>query len=160
MKNKKTSKNVVSIVSEALTPVINNLGYRIWDIEYVKEGADYFLRFTIDNDGGIAIDDCEKVHREINPLLDELDPIEDTYYLQVSSPGLERNVKYEWHYNSLIGEKIEVRLFTPIEAYPVMKSFTGILKSLADGVVTLDADGIEYKIPLEAISKSKTIYNF
>ena len=113
MKNKKSTKNIVSEVSEALTPVINDLGYEVWDIEYVKEGADYFLRFTIDSDDGITIEDCEKVHRAIDPLLDELDPIEDAYNLQVSSPGLERDVKYPWHYEALIGEKLELRLFAP-----------------------------------------------
>ena len=82
----KGSKNVVSVVREALEPVITELGYRLWDLEYVKEGAEYFLRFTIDSDDGITIDDCEKVHRTIDPLLDELDPIEGSYNLQVSSP--------------------------------------------------------------------------
>jgi ribosome maturation factor RimP len=160
MKNKKSSKNTVSAVSEALTPVINQLGYRVWDIEYVKEGADYFLRFTIDNDDGITIEDCEKVHRTIDPLLDELDPIEGSYNLQVSSPGLERDVKYAQHYESLIGEKLEIRLFAPIEAYPAQKSFTGILKAFADGVITLDAAGTVYNIPLEAVSKAKTVFDF
>lgn len=160
MKNKKSTKNIVSTVSEALTPVIEGLGYRVWDIEYVKEGADYFLRFTIDNDDGITIDDCEKVHRTIDPLLDELDPIEDSYNLQVSSPGLERDVKYDWHYETLIGEKLEVRLFAPIEAYPAQKTFTGVLTSFADGIVTLDADGVEYKLPRESISKAKTVCDF
>ncbi|MFQ9147651.1 MAG: ribosome maturation factor RimP [Eubacteriales bacterium] len=116
IKNKRPAGKVVSVVSEALTPVIEGLGYEVWDIEYVKEGAEYFLRFTIDSPDGITIDDCEKVHRTIDPLLDELDPIEGTYNLQVSSPGLERDVKYDRHYAALIGEKLEVRLFAPLEA--------------------------------------------
>ena len=117
----KGSKNVVSVVREALEPVITELGYRLWDLEYVKEGAEYFLRFTIDSDDGITIDDCEKVHRTIDPLLDELDPIEGSYNLQVSSPGLERDVKYDWHYAALIGEKLELKLYAPIEEYPAKK---------------------------------------
>ncbi|MBE6611346.1 MAG: ribosome maturation factor RimP [Ruminococcaceae bacterium] len=160
MKNKKSSKNIVSVVSEALTPVINELGYEVWDIEYVKEGADYFLRFTIDSDDGIDIDDCEKVHRAIDPLLDELDPIEDAYHLEVSSPGLERDLRYDWHYEVCIGEKAELRLFAPIEAYPGKKSFVGILKAYEDGKITLDADGGEVTIPHEAVSKAKTVYDF
>lgn len=160
MKNKKTAKNIVSEVSEALTPVINDLGYEVWDIEYVKEGADYFLRFTIDNDDGINIDDCEKVHRAIDPLLDELDPIEDAYNLQVSSPGLERDVKYPWHYEVLIGEKLEVRLFAPLEAYPGKKVFTGTLESFEDNKITLKDGENLYIIPFDAVSKAKTVFDF
>lgn len=160
MKNKKTAKNIVSEVSRALTPVINDLGYEVWDIEYVKEGADYFLRFTIDNDEGINIDDCEKVHRAIDPLLDELDPIEDAYNLQVSSPGLERDVKYPWHYEVLIGEKLEVRLFAPLEAYPGKKVFTGTLESFGDNKITLKDGENLYIIPFDAVSKAKTVFDF
>ena len=160
MKNKKTAKNIVSEVSGALTPVINDLGYEVWDIEYVKEGADYFLRFTIDNDEGINIDDCEKVHRAIDPLLDELDPIEDAYNLQVSSPGLERDVKYPWHYEVLIGEKLEVRLFAPLEAYPGKKVFTGTLESFGDNKITMKDGENLYIIPFDAVSKAKTVFDF
>lgn len=160
MKPKKTNKNVVSVVSEALTPVINGLGYEVWDIEYVKEGADFYLRFTIDSDDGIDIDDCEKVHRAIDPLLDELDPIEDAYHLEVSSPGLERDIKYDWHYEVLTGEKIELRLFAPIPAYPGTKVFVGILKGYNDGSIVLDCEGTEYTVPHEAVSKARTVYDF
>lgn len=160
LKNKMSGKGIVSAVSEALTPVINDLGYTVWDIEYVKEGADYFLRFTIDSENGITIDDCEKVHRTIDPLLDELDPIEGAYNLQVSSPGLEREVKYDWHYEALVGSKLELRLFAPIEAYPAKKSFSGILEGLVDGVITLKDDDNEYKIPFNAVSKAKTLFDF
>ena len=160
MKNKKSTKNIVSEVSEAMTPVINDLGYEVWDIEYVKEGADYFLRFTIDSDDGITIEDCEKVHRAIDPLLDELDPIEDAYNLQVSSPGLERDVKYPWHYEALIGEKLELRLFAPTAAYPGKKSFVGTLEAFENGVIRLRDGENTYEIPLEAVSKAKTVFDF
>ena len=156
----KGSKNIVTVVRDALEPVISGLGYRLWDLEYVKEGADYYLRFTIDSDNGITIDDCEKVHRTIDPLLDELDPIEGAYNLQVSSPGLERDVKYEWHYAELIGEKLELRLFAPLEEYPGKKSFTGVLRSLEDGVITLDDGAQEYRIPFASVSRAKTVYDF
>ncbi len=156
----KGSKNVVSVVREALEPVIAELGYRLWDLEYVKEGAEYFLRFTIDSDDGITIDDCEKVHRTIDPLLDELDPIEGSYNLQVSSPGLERDVKYDWHYAALLGEKLELKLYAPLEEYPAKKSFSGILRSFDDGIITLDDNGSEYKIPQSSVSRAKTVFEF
>ena len=160
MKQKKSSKNVVAVVTDALEPVINELGYDVWDIEYVKEGADWFLRFTIDSENGIDINDCEKVHRTIDPLLDEIDPIEGAYHLEVSSPGLERDVKYDWHYESCIGEKLALRLFAPIEAIPGTKSLVGILKSYEDKKITLEIDGTDIIIPHEAVSKAKTVYDF
>lgn len=160
MKPKKTTKNVVGVVTEALTPVINDLGYSVWDIEYVKEGADFFLRFTIDHEDGVDIDDCEKVHRAIDPLLDELDPIEDAYHLEVSSPGVERDIRHDWHYEVLIGEKIELRLYAAVPEYPGKKSFVGILKCFEDGNITLEADGTEYVIPFASVSKAKTVFDF
>ncbi len=160
MKKKSSSKNVITVVREALTPVIENLGYELWDVEYVKEGADWFLRFTIDSENGIDINDCEKVHRTIDPLLDELDPIEDAYHLEVSSPGLERDLKYGWHYEACIGEKAELRLFAPIESNPGTKSFVGIIKGYGDSVITLEVNGNEVEIPHTAVSKAKTIYDF
>ncbi|MBQ8510213.1 MAG: ribosome maturation factor RimP [Clostridia bacterium] len=160
MKRNKSSKNIVSTVSEALTPVINELGYDVWDIEYVKEGADFYLRFTIDNENGITIDDCEKVHRTIDPLLDELDPIEDAYNLQVSSPGLERDIRQDWHFEACVGDKVELRLFAPLESIPGTKTLVGILEAFADGEITLNRDGTEVKIPRSAVSKAKTVYDF
>lgn len=160
VKQKKPSKNVVAVVTEALEPVINELGYDVWDIEYVKEGADWFLRFTIDSENGIDINDCEKVHRTIDPLLDELDPIEGAYHLEVSSPGLERDIKRDWHYEVCVGEKLQLKLFAPLEARPGTKSLVGILKAYADKKITLEIDGEELVIPLEAISKAKTVYDF
>jgi len=160
VKNKKSSGSIVAVVSEALTPVINELGYSVWDIEYVKEGADYFLRFTIDHADGIDIDDCEKVHRTIDPLLDELDPIEDAYHLEVSSPGLERDLRHDWHYEVCTGMDVELRLFAPIEAYPGKKSFVGILKSYADEVITLETPDGLVTVPHKAVSKAKTVYDF
>ncbi len=160
MGNRKSAKNIVEKVSEVIIPVINELGYSVWDVEYVKEGADYYLRFTIDSEKGISIDDCEKVHRTIDPVLDELDPIEDAYHLEVSSPGIERDIKYDWHYEVLTGEKIEVRLFAPLEAYPARKSFEGILEKYEDEKVYINCGTETVTVPHSAISKAKTVYDF
>lgn len=151
---------MVAVVTEALKPVINELGYSVWDIEYVKEGADYFLRFTIDHEEGVDILACEKVHRTIDPLLDELDPIEEAYHLEVSSPGLERDVKYDWHYEVLIGAKIELRLFAPIDACPGKKAIVGILKAYEDGNIILDVDGADVTVAHSAVAKAKTVFDF
>ena len=82
-------KSIREVVREAIAPTVEELGYRIWDIEYKKIGADYHLEITIDSDEGIYIEDCERVHRRIDPILDEIDPIEGFYYLEVSSPRQE-----------------------------------------------------------------------
>ena len=90
---KRSGGNIVASVRAAIAPVVEGLGYSIWDLEYVKEGADWFLRVTIDSPSGITIDDCETVHRAIDPVLDEVDPIEGAYHLEVSSPGIERELR-------------------------------------------------------------------
>lgn len=86
-------KSIKDTVREAISPTVTELGYRIWDIEYSKIGADYHLEITIDSNAGIGIEDCERVHRAIDPILDECDPIEGFYYLEVSSPGIERELR-------------------------------------------------------------------
>ena len=85
-------KNVAGTVAELIADTVRENGCELWDVEYVKEGADWHLRVTIDREGGVGIDDCERVHRAIDPLLDEADPIEGSYYLEVSSPGIPRPV--------------------------------------------------------------------
>jgi ribosome maturation factor RimP len=98
-------------------PVAESLGYFIWDVEYVKEGARQILRITIDTeaDEGITIEDCEKMHRAIDPVLDEADPIESAYYLEVSSPGIERELKYDFHFLACEDWDVEVKLYAPDE---------------------------------------------
>ena len=106
-------KSVKETVREAIAPTVEELGYVIWDITYTKIGADYHLEITIDSEDGIGIEDCEKVHRVIDPILDEADPIEGFYYLEVSSPGIERELKYDWHIDACIGMAVEAKLFAP-----------------------------------------------
>ena len=148
-------KNVRETVREAILPTVTELGYRIWDVTYAKIGADYHLEITIDNDEGISIDDCEKVHRAIDPILDECDPIEGFYYLEVSSPGVERELRTDDHINACLGEAVEAKLFA---AHDGRKSFVGILESYEDGNVTINEDGVKTVIARADISKLNTIY--
>ena len=154
---KKSSKNIASTVAELVGPVISELDYDLWDVEYVKEGADYYLRITIDREEGITIDDCETVHRAIDPILDEADPIEDSYHLEVSSPGIERELKYDWHFEEFIGEKIEVKLYAPLNG---VKSLCGILVSKSESAVTINLSGTEMTIDDEKIAKVQTVFDF
>lgn len=148
-------KNVRDTVREAIEPTVTELGYRIWDVTYSKIGADYHLEITIDKDGGINIDDCERVHRAIDPILDECDPIEGFYYLEVSSPGIERELRTEEHILSSLGVAVEARLFVARDG---SKSVVGELVGYSDGVVTIKDADREISIPRNEISKLSTVY--
>lgn len=150
-------KNIASTVKELITPTVETLGYVVWDVEYAKEGADWHLTVTIDNNDGITIEDCETVHRAIDPLLDEADPIEGAYHLNVSSPGIERELRNDFHITSCIGDVIEVKLFAPIDG---SRTHTGTLLSYADGVMTIDENGKEVTIERSAASRIETKFFF
>lgn len=142
-------------VREAIEPTVNELGYRIWDVTYQKIGADYHLEITIDSDDGINIDDCEKVHRAIDPILDERDYIEGFYYLEVSSPGIERELRTEEHIIHSLGMTVEVRLFSAKDG---KKSFVAVLDSYEDGKVTLLLEGEPIVLSDSEISKMTTVF--
>ena len=142
-------------VRQVVEPVVNGLGYRIWDVTYQKLGADYHLEITIDSDSGINIDDCEKVHRAIDPILDEYDFIEGFYYLEVSSPGIERELRTEEHIRLCIGQKVEVKLFSAKDG---KKSFVAVIDSYDDGRITFMLDGEKTTLVQSEISKMTTVF--
>ncbi|MBQ7326562.1 MAG: ribosome maturation factor RimP [Clostridia bacterium] len=148
-------KSIRETVREAVEPTITGLGYDIWDITYSKVGADYHLEITIDSPEGINIEDCEKVHRAIDPILDECDPIEGFYYLDVSSPGVERELRTEEHIRRSVGERVRAKLFTAKEGKKVV---TGIISAFEDGKITItEADG-EVILTQSEISKLTTVF--
>ena len=108
------AKNTANTVREIIEPIAESLGYIVWDVEYLREGANNILRITIDSEEGVGIDDCEKMHRAIDPVLDEHDPIEQAYYLEVSSPGLERQIKNEFQAELCLGLDVNVKLYANI----------------------------------------------
>ncbi len=150
--------NIAEGVEAVVTPHFRERGYRVCDVEYVKEGAEWYLRITLDSDDGIDIDDCEKVSRAINPIIDEADPIEDFYYLEVSSPGLERVLRKEEHFLASIGSEIEIRLFAPDDNKK--KSYTGKLAAYENDTVTVDIGGEAVSIPMNKVSKVQTLFDF
>lgn len=150
--------SIAERVEALVAPCITELGYRIWDVEYVKEGAEWYLRITLDSDDGIDIDDCEKVSRAINPIIDEADPIEDFYYLEVSSPGLERVLRKPEHFEASLGSEVEIRLFAPDENKK--KSYTGVLSAYDEEALVIDMDQASQKIPMSKISKVQTVFDF
>ena len=156
-RDKDVKKGIKETVREAIAPTVTELGYRIWDVTYSKIGADYHLEITIDSDEGINIEDCERVHRAIDPILDEEDPIEGFYYLEVSSPGIERELRTDEHILLSVGQRVEAKLFAPVDG---RRSVVGILSAFEDGVITV-TDGDE-KITLERkdVSKMNTVFSF
>ena len=127
---------------ELLQPIVEANGCEIYDVEYVKEGSDYYLRAYIDKPEGVNIIDCENVSRAFSDKLDEVDFISDAYILEVSSPGLGRTLKKDRHLEKSLGEEVEIKTFKPIEK---QKDFSGILKSFDKDSITIEADGKEIK---------------
>lgn len=155
-----TNKNTADAVREALEDKINSLGYSVWDVEYVKEGADYHLIITIDSENGINIDDCEKVHRFVDPILDELNPIENAYILQVSSPGVERTLRTPAHYKSSIGEKVILKLFTSRNG---SKQIKGTLVSFDESTGSIgirEDNGKDSLIDIGSVSRANIYFDF
>ncbi|HIW84295.1 MAG TPA: ribosome maturation factor RimP [Candidatus Dorea gallistercoris] len=119
---------------QLLQPIVDEYGFELVDVEYVKEGSTWYLRSYIDKPGGISIDDCEKVSRRLSDLLDQEDFIEDAYIMEVSSPGLGRPLKKEKDFKRSLGEEVEVKTYRMIDK---QKEFTGILKDYDEDTVTI-----------------------
>ena len=150
--------SVAEMVRALAEPVAEELGCWVWDVEFVKEGARRILRITIDSEEGITIDDCEKMHRAIDPILDEADPIEEQYYLEVSSPGVERDLRTDEHLMACEGWDVEVRLYAPIDG---TKTFRGVLLTLGEaGEIRIDAAGKEMSFARAAVAKVRTYFEF
>lgn len=127
-------KNTVALVWEMAEPLAKELGLSIWDVRFLKEGADWYLRIFIDKQGGVSIDDCVEMTHAINKPLDESDPIEQAYFLEVSSPGVERDLVRDEHFTAYVGEKIKVKMIRPVEG---KREFSGILEDYNDGNITI-----------------------
>ncbi len=149
----KSPKQIVAYLTPVIEEVANSLGYSVWDLEYVKEGTEYYLRITIDSDEGIDIDDCEKMSRAVDPVLDEHDVIEDAYHLEVSSPGIERDIKTDYHLSFCAGETVLVKLYAPIDG---VKQIVGVLGGFDEENITVDSRAI----PRKAIAKMNVYFEF
>lgn len=122
---------------QLLEPILKELQFELYDVEFVKEAGTFYLRAFIDKEEGITINDCETVSRKLSDLLDQKDFIPDSYILEVSSPGLGRQLKKEKHFEKSIGEEIELKLFQAIEK---QKEFSGILESFTDEVLVIQEE--------------------
>ena len=136
---------------------IHDLGYELYDVEYAKEGKDYYLRIFIDKPEGIDLNDCEKVNDGINELLDQADYIKEQYFLEVSSPGIERTLRKDKHLEANIDSLVEIKLFKPIEK---QKEYVGILNNWDENIVYLQVEENEIQIERKNISLMKLKYNW
>lgn len=148
-------------VEQLITPRIESLGYNVYDVQYAKEGKDYFLRIFIDRENGIDLNDCEKVNNEINDILDEADYIKEQYFLEISSPGIERILRKDKHLENAIGKQVEIKLFGKLEIEDGKKEYIGTLKSFDNEAIYIEEiENEEIKILRKNISNLKLKYNW
>lgn len=153
-----TKKSIEERISEIATPIIESKGFELVDVEYVKEGKNWYLRIYIDKPGGIEIDDCQLVSNELSETLDSIDPIEQNYFLEVSSPGLERVLKKDRDFIRHKGDLVEVKLYKALEG---KKVFEGNLVGLEDNKIIIDLED-ETRVSFERgeVTRTKKIFRF
>lgn len=144
-------------VEQLVKDPIEKLGYSLYDVEYVKEGPEYYLRIYIDKESGIDLNDCEKVSNEINEILDKADYIKEQYYLEVSSPGIERKLRKDKHLEQNISKNVEIKLFK--KDNNGKKKYTGKLKAFNQEEIIIETDK-EIAIERKNIAQIKTIYEW
>lgn len=150
-------RKVEDIVYELARPITDRYSFEIVEVEFKKEGSDWYLRLYIDKEGGITIEDCQTVSEELSGLLDEADPIEQSYIFEVSSPGVERPLKTDRDYEKNNGKLIEIRLFTPLNG---KKVYEGILRGHTAETVEIETDGKPVQIEKGAIALIKPVIEF
>ena len=152
----------MAIIEEKVTnlvePIIEKIGYELYDVEYAKEGKNYFLRIFIDSEKGIDLNDCEKVNDAITDILDTENYIKDQYFLEISSPGIERVLRKDKHLEKNIGTNINVKLFKKDENGK--KEYLGKLKEYNQNEIVIEQEEKEIKIERKNISQIKTVYNW
>jgi ribosome maturation factor RimP len=151
------SKKIEELVQEYAEPITNELGLELVDVEFVKEGADWYLRVYIDKPEGVDVEDCREVSHKLNETIDAKDPIPQAYYLEVSSPGLERPLKKDKDFEKYQGKLINIKTFTAINGN---KSFVGHLVGLKDDGVEIDIKGEKLVIPRDKASSIRLEIEF
>ena len=151
------SKTYEQRTEELLKPIADEAGVEIYDVEFVKEAGEYYLRAYIDKEGGVNIGDCEAVSRKLSDELDREDYIEEGYILEVSSPGLGRTLKKDKHLLKSIGEEVEVKLYKPVDK---VKEFVGILKAFDENSITITINDNERVFQRADIAKISLTFDF
>lgn len=138
-------------------PIVQGEGYEIYDVEYVKEGPHWFLRLFICRDEGVNIDDCEAVSRALSAVLDEKDFVASNYFLEVSSPGVERNLRQDEHFENAVGEMVKIKLYKEVDG---LKEAEGVLLSCDGGRITVEANTAQLEIEKKNIAKANIKFEF
>ena len=141
---------ISDIVAGLAEPLAAELGLELWDVEYVREAGQWFLRVYVDKDGGVSINDCEALSKALDPVLDEADPIPDSYVFEVSSAGAERELKRPRDFEKFMGSAVEVRLYKAVDG---SKTWTGTLSGYEDGAVRLQSGDKEYVFEKAQVAK-------
>ncbi len=142
-------KQIESSIEKFTSPLIEDLGYELVDLEYIKEDGEWYLRFYIDSENGIQIEDCTTVSRALSAKLDEEDPIEDSYYLEVSSPGLDRPLKKESDFIKYIGKKIKIKFYKPFMDKKVME---GVLQGFENNKIIINVNDETLEVEKDIIA--------
>jgi len=148
----KIEEKVESLVKDK----IEKIGYELYDVIYTKEGSNKILRIVIDSEKGISLDDCEKVNNEIKETIDEANPIEEQYFLEISSPGIERLLRKDWQLKKFKGEEVNIKLFKKDENGK--KEYTGTLGDVTENTLDVETEGENTTIDRKIISQVKTVY--
>ena len=152
-----SKSRIEQVVEELAEPILEELNYELVDVEFKKEKGDWYLRFYIDKPGGITLDDCQKFSERISDKLDETDPIPHRYYLEVSSPGLDRPLKQDTDFVRFKGRKVHVKLYRSVNG---IKNYYGSLIGLEDGKVVIEDEGQIYSFPRQDIAVIRLVVEF
>lgn len=153
-------QGIVDRVRELAEPLVIHAGMELVDVEFLREGGRWLLRLTLDKEGGVTLDDCQDISRQVDRLLDVEDVIEPAYSLEVSSPGIERPLKKREHFERFTGRNIELKTFAPI-GEPPRKNYKGLLLGINDGdEVRIEIDGTEYVVPFDKVAKAHLSIDF
>ncbi len=153
-------QDIVTRVRETAEPLVTHAGMELVDVEFTREGGRWVLRLFLDKEGGVSLDDCQDISRQVEKVLDVEDFIEPAYALEVSSPGLERPLRTRAHFEQFTGRDIELKTFGPI-GDPPRKNYKGRLLGInSDDVIRIEIDGAEYTVPLDKVAKAHLSIDF
>lgn len=150
-------RDVETIIRRLMEPLVTSRALELVDVEFVKEGGDYHLRVYLDKAGGIGIEECQEVSKELGRLLDNEDVVQEHYYMEVSSPGLDRPLKKDEDFVTFKGRRVEIRTYAPLDG---RKDLSGTLLGLEDGEVLLRTQEGDIRIPREKVARARLALDF
>lgn len=148
---------IIRDVNRLIEPVLDEMGFELVDTEYLSEHGKWVLRVYADEEGGITVDNCAKISKEISALIETSDIFQDEYVLEVSSPGLNRPLKRERDFQRVVGKKIKVKMYNPVKD---QKNFTGYLKAYKNGVLYIEMKDKQVSLPRQEVKKANLVYEF